>query len=188
MLSVAILGLVLAIRPRAARLSRPLAIALGALAAYVAFSYLSILWADQPGAALQGSHRTLLYASLAATCALLPWTPALARAAVGVLAGAGAVAAIVTLTKLHGATGTGGLFLDARLSYPLDYHNATAALFTMVALPAIALASRREVHPLARGLLLGSATLCQCLALMTVSRGWLFTLPIVLLIAVIVLE
>ncbi len=39
----------------------PVRIALGALAAYTALSYLSILWAAVPGEAWEGANRTLLY-------------------------------------------------------------------------------------------------------------------------------
>jgi O-antigen ligase/polysaccharide polymerase Wzy-like membrane protein len=186
-LAVALLGLVVALRPRPSPpVPRPLRIALLGLGGLVAFSYLSIAWAGQPGAALQGSHRVLLYAAMTAIVALLPWTPGAVKGAVGALVGAAGIAAVVTLAKLHGASGTAGLFLDAQLTFPTGYHNATAALFTLAALPAVVLASRRDTPLPARPALLAVATLCESLALMTESRGWLFTLPIVLLAAIVI--
>jgi hypothetical protein len=182
-LAVALLAMVAALRPSGSRaLPRSVRIALAGLGGFVAFSYLSIAWADQPGAALQGSHRALLYAAIAATVALLPWTVGAVKAAVGALVAAAGIAAVVTLAKLHGASGTAGLFLDGQLIFPTGYHNAAAALFTMAALPAVVLASRRDTPLLVRPLLLATATLCESLALMTESRGWLFTLPVVLLV------
>ncbi len=185
--AVALLALVLVLRPRdAPGLPRPLALALAGLGGLVAFSYLSIAWADAPGAALQGSHRVLLYAAIAATSALLPWTAGTVTVAVGWLVGAAGLAAAVALIKLHGATSTVGLFVDARMSFPTGYQNATAALFTMAGVPAVMLASRRELPLLLRPALLAIATACECLALTSVSRGWLFTLPIVVLVTIVI--
>jgi hypothetical protein len=180
--TLALLAIVVMSRPRdAAPLSRPSRIALGLLAAYAAWSYLSIAWADDPGVALQGSHRALLYAAFPITISLLPWTPELLRRAIGIFIAIVFVAAVVCLFKLHGATSTAGLFLDRRLSFPTGYHNATAALFTMAAIPSLVLASRRDVRGPLRAAALGAATLFEGLALMSQSRSWLFTLPVVLL-------
>src|SRR5689334_25322383 len=46
---------------RVAELPRPVVVALGALAAFTAWSYLSIAWADDQGVAWEGANRTLLY-------------------------------------------------------------------------------------------------------------------------------
>src|SRR3954469_5033820 len=163
-------------------LTTPLRLALGGLWAYTAWSYLSISWASAPGLALQGSHRTLLFAAVATVCALLPWTARLVRSAAVAMVLGTLVAAIVTLVKLHGDSGADGLFLDARLTYPTGYFNATAAFFTMGGVSAIVLASRRDLWFGLRPLLLATATLCEGLTLMTQSRGWLFTLPIVVVL------
>src|SRR5438445_13498008 len=63
--ALAVLGLlalvsILGITRRA--LSRASVIALALLGAYVAWSYLSMSWAQTPGSALEGSNRALLYA------------------------------------------------------------------------------------------------------------------------------
>src|SRR5215217_7418678 len=44
------------------------------LAAYTAWSYLSIAWADQPGPAWDGANRTAMYLVLVALFALWPLT------------------------------------------------------------------------------------------------------------------
>ena len=54
------------------RPTRPVLIAILLLAGYAAWSYLSILWADEQGIAWDGANRTLLYAIVFALCALWP--------------------------------------------------------------------------------------------------------------------
>jgi hypothetical protein len=160
------------------RPARPVALALGLFAAYTAWSYLSIAWASVPGDALDGANRTLLYLLLFALFALLPWRAwtafaALAAFAIGV--GALALAALFQMA----ADGGGELFHAARLAFPLDYENGSPALFTMGALCAIALASRRELPLPLRPLLVVLATAALQVAVLSASRGWLFSLPIV---------
>lgn len=50
----------------------PVLLAVGALAGYTAFSYLSIAWAASPGDAFEGADRTLLYLLV---FALFAWWP-----------------------------------------------------------------------------------------------------------------
>jgi len=163
------------------RPGRAATVALAALAGYTAWSFLSMLWADAPAIALQGSQRTLLYLACFALFALLRWTP---RAALWTLAGfVGVVtlAGIVTLLRAAGAEQPGELFIEHRLAAPLGYQNASAALWTMAALPALVLASSREVSAALRPILLASSVLLLGLAVLAQSRGWLFTLPLVVL-------
>ncbi len=160
--------------------------ALAALAAYTVWSFASVAWAAAPGPALEGSQRTLLYAVAFAVCVVLPWTPRAARTAVAAFVMLATVAATVTLLRATTADGAADLFFTARLSAPLGYFNATAALATMAALPALVLAGRREVAPWLRPLLLAAAVLLLGVAILTQSRGWLFTLPLPLLAAILV--
>ena len=67
-IAVGVLGL------RPAAISAPVKVALAALAAYTALSFLSILWADVPGDAWEGANRTLLYLLVFALFAC--WPPA----------------------------------------------------------------------------------------------------------------
>ena len=165
------------------RLARPLALALGLLAAYVAFSYLSIAWAAVPGDALDGSNRALLYLLLFALFAVLPWRGWTALTTLCAYAlGIGTVA-VVTLARLGSASQIPQLFNGARLEAPIGYINGTAALLLAAAMLAIALAARRELPIPLRGVLAALATAALQLSVLCESRGWLFALPIVLILA-----
>ena len=82
------------------QLSRLQATALLGFTVYVAWSYLSISWAQSPGDALTGSNRGLLYLLVFTLLLLLPWTPSAALAALLTFAGAVGVIAIVLLFRL----------------------------------------------------------------------------------------
>jgi hypothetical protein len=162
------------------RCSRLLALALAALTGYVAWSYLSIAWAAAPGDALEGSNRALLYLLVFALFALLPWRPWSACAALTAYAlGIGAIA-IVTLARLASATDVPALFTSARLATPIGYVNGSAALFLTGAIVAIVLASRRPLPVVLRALLLALGAAGLQASVLCESRGWLFSLPIVL--------
>lgn len=186
-----VLGLLVAtvtgLGPARLRLSRPLAIALATLAAYAAWSYLSILWAAAPGDALDGSNRTLLFALLFALFALLPWRTWTALTALSVFALGIGVIALVTLVRIGAGGDVSGLFHDGRLSSPVGYENGSAALFMIGTIVAIALAARRELPVALRGVLLALATASLQASVLCESRGWLFSLPIVLILAVAVM-
>ena len=88
---------------RARAISRAGRIALAAFALYVAWSYLSIAWAQAPGVALSGSNRALLYLLVFATMLMLPWTPRAALDALLAFAIGVGVIAIVLLFRLASA-------------------------------------------------------------------------------------
>lgn len=168
------------------RLSRWAAVACAALTAYTAFSFLSVLWAHDQGVAYLGSVRALVYLAAFATFAILPWSRWSVRIAlVGLVTGLGAVA-IVTAVKVATLANPGTLYLDARLVYPLGYYNADAALFMMTALVAVALACRKGGAPVLRVGGLVVAAVCLQLAVLGQSRGWLFTVPLILAIALLI--
>lgn len=166
------------------RLSRASRVALAAFALYVGWSYLSITWAQSPGDALQGSNRALLYLLVFALLTVIPWTPKTALAALLTFVLGLGVIAIVLLFRLASAHHIGALVIGGRLATPTGYFNSTAALFTMDALAAITLAARRELPGLLRGALLAVACAGLQLALIVQSRGWLFTLPLIALVAI----
>ena len=173
---------------RRAALSRPAGLVLLALAAYTAWSYLSILWADVPGWALEGSNRTLLYLLLFALFAVIPWSPGAALAALALFAlGIGALAVWI-LARMAFGHDVGALLIDGRLVAPTGYFNSSVALFMMAALIATALAPRRELPALLRGTLLAAACAALQLCVTGQSRGWLFTLPLVLLASIAVVR
>jgi hypothetical protein len=165
-------------RPALSRLSF---IALTCLVLYVAWSYLSILWAGSPGDALQGSNRALLYLLIFILFVALPWAPVTATLAMLAFAlGIGAIG-IVILSRLAGAANVQQLIEQGRLLSPTGYFNSTVALFMMGALLAVALATRRELPGVLRGVLFAFASAMLQLALLGESRGWLFTLPFVVI-------
>ena len=169
------------------RLSRPSAIALGCFAAYVAWSYLSMTWAQYPGLALEGSNRALMYLLMFALLTSLPWTREAALGAILLLAIGVGVIAVVLLVRLASDDNVRALFVGGRLAAPTGYINSTAALFTTEALVTIGLAARRSLPGPLRGLLLAFATASLQLAIIVESRGWLFTLPIIGLVAIAVM-
>lgn len=166
---------------RLAPLRRPALVALGAFAGYVVWSYASILWADDQGAAWEGSHRTLLYFACFALAAVIPWS---ARSALNAVTGAtllvGAIA-VITLLRLLLADDPVSLFSEGRLNTPIGYQNANAALFTLAAAPAVVLGGRREVDPALRPVLMASAVVLLGMAVLSQSRGWVVSLPVIAL-------
>jgi O-Antigen ligase len=179
---------VIGLGSRRARLSRAGLVSLAALGAYTAWSYASIAWAQTPGLALQGSNRTLLYLLMFALLLILPWTP---RSALGALVlfalGVGALGAIL-LVRLAAQDGIPELVVQGRLVAPTGYFNSSVALFMIEALLGVARATRRDLPPPLRGLLIALACAGLQLCVLGQSRGWLFTLPFVALAALAVVR
>jgi O-Antigen ligase len=168
------------------RLGTATKVALGAFSVYVAWSYASIEWAAYRGDALTGSNKALLYLTIFALCALTRWTP---RRALWMLTaytvGVGAVGVLI-LTRMALHQHSASLFTEGRLVSPTGYLNANASLFMATALLGASLAMRRSLPLVLRGLLLAIACEGLQLALLAESRGWLFTLPFVLVAALLV--
>jgi O-Antigen ligase len=187
LVALAALGAVLVlVGGRRLTLRRSGMVAVALFAAYVGWSYLSIAWAQSPGDALQGSNRALLYLLVFSVMLALPWTPGAALTVLTTYAVGVGVLGIVLLTRLASDDRVTSLFVGTRLAAPAGYLNASAALFSIGALTQIALAARRELPGPVRGLLLALACGQLQLALIVESRGWLFTLPLVALIGIMV--
>jgi len=159
------------------KLPAPALVALVALGLYVAWSYVSILWAATPGEALTGSNRALAYLLAFALCVRLDLTArrlqlALAAYVIGI-----GVIAVATLAQLAAGPAP-RLLLNGQLAAPIGYHNGTAALGSFAALTAIALGCRRDLAIWLRVALVAVATAGLELALLAQSRGWLYTLPV----------
>ena len=167
------------------RLSRWTKVACAALAAYVAWSFLSISWAHDQGAAFLGSDRALVYLAAFVTFAIMPWRNWSARVALAALAGGIGLVAIVTAVRVAVLPDPSTLYLGGRLAYPLGYYNADAVLFMTAAVTAIALGSRRSSPAALRVAGLTVAAVCLQLAVLSQSRGWLFSAPIVLVLALV---
>ncbi|MGZ4326388.1 MAG: hypothetical protein ACXVV5_30595, partial [Solirubrobacteraceae bacterium] len=135
------------------RLGTATKVALGAFALYVVWSYASIAWAAYRGDALAGSNKALLYLVIFALCAVSRWTPR--RALWMTTAYTVAVGAVGALILIRMALGqhAAALFTEGRLISPTGYLNANAALFMTTALLGVALAVRRELPLVLRGVL-----------------------------------
>ena len=180
-----VLGMVIALVSHRARRSRAALAAIAAFGAYSLWSFASVLWADAPGPALEGSQRTLLYFACFTCFAILPWTPRAVVVLVAIFVLGITALGLFTALDVSAAADPLPFFLEARLIGPTGYPNATAALWTAGALPALMLAARAEVITWLRPIFLGASGLLLGLAVTTQSRGWLFTLPLVLLAALV---
>jgi O-Antigen ligase len=153
-------------------------------ALFTVWSFLSIAWATVKGDAWDGANQTLLYLTVYAVFSR--WSTNVRIAGLFVALYTVAVTAIGFFTiesALHGGH-VGSIFLDSRLASPVGYPNGEAALFLIPLWPALYLASRREVPPLARGLLAASASLLVQMTVLAQSRGSMIAFPIVFLIFV----
>lgn len=167
--------------------SRVAKLACAALGGYVAWSFLSVLWAHDQGAAFLGSDRALVYLAAFLTFALLPWGNWSARVALAVLVAGLGVVAVVTAVRVATLSDPSSLYLGARLAYPLGYYNADAVLFMSTAVSAVALSARRGGSAALRVVGLAIAALCLQLAVLSQSRGWLFSTPIVLVLMLVLI-
>ena len=157
---------------------------LALFALFTAWSFLSIAWATVAGNAWEGANQTLLYLTVYAIFSR--WSTNVRIAGLFVALYVVAVAAIGFFTienALHGGD-AGSILSSWRLVSPIGYQNGEAALFLIPLWPALYLASRREVPPLARGLLAASASLLVQIAVLAQSRGSMYAFPIVFLIFV----
>jgi tetratricopeptide (TPR) repeat protein len=158
---------------RPSEMPRATKIALTCLAAYTALSFLSILWADVPGDALEGADRTLLYLLVFTLFASWRLRGPSAALLIGVwvfsLVGLG----VYVLVHLDGLSSVGlrAALSEGRLVYPDGYVNAEAAQWMMAAWPAALLARSPSFRPLLRGAFAGAAVLLTDVALLSVSRG-----------------
>jgi O-Antigen ligase len=150
------------------------------LAAFTAFSYASILWADDPGEALEGADRTLLYLVVFALFALWPQRPATGAWVLGLWTAGLSVLALVTLIRVGTvadpkSTLFGG---DGRLVWPVGYPNATAATWLMAFWPAVAFAGSARVPWPLRGAAAAAGVVLLDVALLAQSRGSVLSLPL----------
>jgi O-antigen ligase len=157
---------------------RPVLLALVLLAAYAAWSYLSIIWAGQEAEAWDGANRTALYLIVFALFTLWPFDALGARLVIGLLGAGIAIVGLDELLRADSAADPLEHLIGARLSEPTGYQNANAALFTLGSLCCLYMAAERSVPSLLRGPFLGGAGLLLALALLGQSRGWFIALPL----------
>jgi tetratricopeptide (TPR) repeat protein len=164
-----------------AAVPRAVALATGLLVGYAVWSFLSILWAEDQGAAWDGANQSLMYAIVYALFALWPMRGNAAAVVIGAfglgIAGLGAV----TLARAWATGDVSDMLVGGRFVEPVGYVNGNVALWFSGLLPCVLLAARREVWPPLRGLSLGGAGLLAGLALLGQSRGWLVATPLALI-------
>lgn len=158
-------------------------LAVGSLAIFAAWSYVSILWADVPGDAWTGANRTLMYAAIFTVFLVMPWTALSAQFV------AWAFAAGVTTVAAHAVwvvstTYKDAYFIDGRFSYPTGYSNASVALYMCGFWVALALATRRSQPPVIRGLALGASVFLAQAAFIVQSRAAMVAVPVAAVLVV----
>jgi len=172
LLALALVVVVTAARGVAIPVGRLPRVAIGLFAALIAFNYVSLLWADAPGDALESANQLLLYGLTAWIALTTPWT---SRSLAIFLGGWVILVGVACLAAFIGANGAGGdvasYFADERYASPLHYPNATGALAALALLPALVLGSRRAVGTPWRLVFLGFAAFLAQFAVMPQSRG-----------------
>jgi len=165
---------------RLSQLPPALRVALACLAATTVLSFLSILWAGVRADAWEGAERSLLYLLVFSLFALWPrrGSSGALLLCVWVLAMIGLAAFV--LLHLDTRSSLQGFFKGHRLAYPGGYENASAATWAMVMWPAWLLATEKRLPWGLRGVLAGGTVLLGDLALLSQSRGSLFSIPVVL--------
>lgn len=162
LLGATLLGVKVRVLPRA------LVACLVALVGLAAWSYASMLWADDPAGARDAAN-LVVFGLLAFALAALSLRRAPAAAAV-LAAWTLGVGLLGVLTLVGLARGE-AVFYAGRLVEPVGYANANAALWLMGAWPGVVLAGRGESSVALRAVLTATAVMLAGLALLTLSRG-----------------
>lgn len=127
--------------------SRSLRVGLGLLAAFVLWSFLSILWGASPGNALEESNRLLLLLAAVLCVAVLPWNERSATVLVAAWAlGVAGVMAVDLIGAVSAGEEVRERFIAGRYLGPTGYPNGSAAICAMALCPALLLASRHDVR------------------------------------------
>jgi tetratricopeptide (TPR) repeat protein len=167
-------------------LSRPAQVALGALAAFTAWSFLSITWAEAPGPAWDAANRTLLYLMLFALFSRATRGRLTRRLVLGAWTLAIIGLAIVVLLKLPEVLNADTTIFEPGLEQPLGYSNANAALFLMAMWPAVTMSSSFGVTPWLRGIFASGVVILAETSLLSESRGSVVATGIVLVVLFVV--
>ena len=155
---LALLGVVaVGSRGRLLRLSRAAMVAAAFLAAFTAWSYLSITWAGAKGDAWDGANRTFLYLIVFSLFAALPWRTVSGVAILALYVAATTVLGVFVFVRAGVVGNPQPYFIGSRFSSPTGYQNANAALFMAPVWPALFLAARREIATIRPRVMLASA-------------------------------
>ena len=168
----------LAVFPR-----RPGQLSLAVLALFTGYAVwvlASNLWAESSGNAWQATGRTFMYL-LVLTLALTFFASARARLAFKYLVMAGALALLAGCVVRLWTAETAALFVGNRFVFPIGQANAASALFLVPFWPLVWLAAGPDEPAPVRGAAIGLATGLVGLALLTQSRGAVWSLGITLI-------
>ena len=149
-----------AARPRGLELA-----AVGALVALAAWEALSIAWSAVPPLARDEALLTLFYVAALLVPLLTLRTPADRLFACATVAAAAGALAVGTGIVLRFGSDQADHFYSGRLSFPISYPNATAAVFLIGFWPAVVLAAQRRGSLVLRALALAAAA--------AIASGWL---------------
>jgi O-antigen ligase len=141
--------------------------AVGALCALALWSGLSAAWSPVPHLARDEALLVSLYAICLATPALTLSTDLERRIALAAVAFGLGLTAVVLAVALHVETDLDAIYTEGRLSFPISYANAQAAVLAVGVWPALALSAARRGDPLLRG--------CAVAAAAALLAGWLLT-------------
>ncbi|HEY4346962.1 MAG TPA: O-antigen ligase family protein [Gaiellaceae bacterium] len=153
-------------------------VALASGAAFVAWNFLSIVWAGSPGDAWAGADKTALYLLPLGVFATLGFTLPTLRSLLAVYVVGIAIAGATVIVRAAASNHPIELFVAGRLDSPVGYVDGDVALWMSAFWPAVYLGSTRALPPLLRPLFLGCGGFLLELALLGQSRAWLFLLPI----------
>ena len=139
---------------------------------------LSALWASSVTRVWMESARTFSYVLVFALALVYFTDPAARRAFRYLLMGAASVLLAVCVWRLWSASDVAALFFEKRFTFPVSYPNNAGALFLVSFWPLMWLATSREERAPVRGVALGLATGLLGLAVMTQSRGAIWSLAV----------
>jgi len=156
--------------------------ALGSFAALIAWSAASLLWSASREATAENVLRLITFAAATAFGAGYAARPRAALSLAASLALFGGLAAgLIELKLLSGSTSA---FFGSRLSWPINYANADAALVWLPVPPLLAFAAAYPLRPLVRGMFGLLAALALAVGLAAGSRGAAIALVVALIASV----
>ena len=182
-LALGLFGLAAAALTAYPRRPRQLSLAvLAVFGAYAIWVACSAIWAGSTGRVWLESGRTFAYLLILAL-ALTYFTSAAARVAFRYLLMGGAfLLLVVCISRLWSAQNIADLFSGGRLRFPAGYPNNSAAMFLVCFWPLMWLAAGPRERAPVRGIAVGVATGLLGLAIMTQSRGAIYSLAISLVL------
>ncbi|MFH1833878.1 MAG: hypothetical protein ABH877_02545, partial [bacterium] len=146
----------------------------------------SATWAESATRVWLEAGRTFAFLLILAIALCYLTDPGARKVFRYLLMGAVTVLLATCVWRLWSEGDIAGLFIENRLAYPVSYPNNAAALVLVAFWPLMWLAAGPEERALVRGAALGLATGMLGLAMMTQSRGAIWSLAITLVLTFIV--